>query len=851
MTGYESNARSEVYRYDALHNQLICVSCDASNAEAQGDATLAPDGLSLTNDGRVFFTTPDSLASRDNDEKQDVYEWEEQGFGNCKATGGCVSLISAGTSPFDSRLLSASANGTDVYFFTRDTLAPQDENGPAIKIYDARENGGFFVIPPRQPCQASDECHGPSSPTPPPPVIRTVAGSRGNSAPQKGSGRHRGKAIIATTVTGNTTATRPIASMDERLRMVKEKFTMSTRRVPTENLMSHRILAAMVALIFGLIATALLTATAQASEGIESFATSSSTSQAGAHPDLQTSFKLREPGVSEVAQNVIFNAPQGVFGNPNAVTRCTTNDFDLAQCPSSSQVGLITVYANYEGDPEYLLGTVPIYDVVPAASQTALFAFIAPILNIPIDIPVAVRTAGDYGLRFTVQGIPQLMPLSTADMTFWGFPAQESHDAQRFPKGSLTDPAGCAGAAGTTCLTHPTPAGIAAHPLTDNPTSCSGQDLVTTLGVQTYQDPEGLSESKSSYPAITGCEKQTFAPVLYASPTTEQTDSASGLDVELNDPQPLGFAVTPSAIRSAIVTLPPGLTINPDAADGQSDCTEAQANFGSEGPGDCPDNAKIGTFSIGTPALDGRLDGSVYIGEPKPGDQYRLFMMASGFGINAKLIGSVKPNPETGQVTVHIENLPQVPFDDFQLHLFSGERALMATPIACTVYTVSADFSPWDTVLPEQQSSQVFGLESGPHGSQCPGQIRPFNPSLVAGTSNSVAGAFSSFTLKLDREDGDQYLGKLNFTMPPGLSANLHGITYCPEADIAAAAQTPGRTEQADPSCPSSSEIGSSNVAAGPGSHPFHAVGKIYLAGPFKGRPPEPSRDHPRPRRAL
>ena len=193
---------------------------------------------------------------------------------------------------------------------------------------------------------------------------------------------------------------------------------------------------------------------------------------------------------------MIFNAPQGVFGNPNAVTRCTTNDFDLAQCPSSSQVGLITVYANYEGDPEYLLGTVPIYDVVPAADQTALFAFIAPILNIPIDIPVAVRTAGDYGLRFTVQGIPQLMPLSKADMTFWGFPAQESHDAQRFPKGSLTDPAGCAGAAGTGCLTHPTPAGIAVHPLTDNPTSCSGQDLVTTLEVQTYQDPEHLSESR-------------------------------------------------------------------------------------------------------------------------------------------------------------------------------------------------------------------------------------------------------------------------------------------------------------------------------------------------------------------
>ena len=114
--------------------------------------------------------------------------------------------------------------------------------------------------------------------------------------------------------------------------------------------------------------------------------------------------------------------------------------------------------------------------------------------------------------------------------------------------------------------------------------------------------------------------------------------------------------------------------------------------------------------------------------------------------------------------------------------------------------------------------------------------IRPWKQAPPAPT----AGAFSSFTLKLNREDGDQYLGKLNFTMPPGLTANLHGVTYCPEASIAAAATTLGRTEQADPSCPASSEIGSSNVAAGPGSHPFHAVGKIYMAGPFQGAPLSP-----------
>ena len=34
-----------------------------------------------------------------------------------------------------------------------------------------------------------------------------------------------------------------------------------------------------------------------------------------------------------------------------------------------------------------------------------------------------------------------------------------------------------------------------------------------------------------------------------------------------------------------------------------------------------------------------------------------------------------------------------------------------------------------------------------------------------------------------------------------------------------------------------SAQIGTTNVAAGPGSHPFHAVGRMYLAGPFKGAP--------------
>ena len=92
-----------------------------------------------------------------------------------------------------------------------------------------------------------------------------------------------------------------------------------------------------------------------------------------------------------------------------------------------------------------------------------------------------------------------------------------------------------------------------------------------------------------------------------------------------------------------------------------------------------------------TPALDAPLDGSLYIGEPQPGNQYRLFMIFDGFGIHAKLAADVHPDPLTGQLTVTMADLPQVPFEDFDLHLFASDRGLMATPTQCTLYGADVD----------------------------------------------------------------------------------------------------------------------------------------------------------------
>jgi hypothetical protein len=174
LTGFPTYEHTAIYRYAASSGDLDCASCSPNGAPAAFDTTLSPYGLNLTDDGRVFYATDQSLALRDTAETSDVYEWSE----------GDVDLITTGTYPIDSGLLSVSADGVDAYFFTRETLTPADKNGATMKIYDAREGGGFIVEPPPVPCQASDECHGPSTQSAPPPAIGTFKGEGGNARVQ-------------------------------------------------------------------------------------------------------------------------------------------------------------------------------------------------------------------------------------------------------------------------------------------------------------------------------------------------------------------------------------------------------------------------------------------------------------------------------------------------------------------------------------------------------------------------------------------------------------------------------------------------------------------------------------------
>jgi hypothetical protein len=179
LTGYDTAAHREIYRYDAPSEELACVSCSPTTEQATADASLPIQGLALSADGRVFFNSTEGLVDRDLNGREDAYEWEPQGSGpapvTCQTAGGCVDLISTGISPLNASLFGVSSDGTDAYFFTSDKLAQQDENGNTVKLYDARSFGGFSFLPAPVQCKASDECHGASSPAPPAPNIQTVA----------------------------------------------------------------------------------------------------------------------------------------------------------------------------------------------------------------------------------------------------------------------------------------------------------------------------------------------------------------------------------------------------------------------------------------------------------------------------------------------------------------------------------------------------------------------------------------------------------------------------------------------------------------------------------------------------
>ncbi|MET0557927.1 MAG: hypothetical protein ABW065_04570 [Solirubrobacterales bacterium] len=602
----------------------------------------------------------------------------------------------------------------------------------------------------------------------------------------------------------------------------------------SKGLIAARLLGVLLSLA---VLGSLLAATASAQpEGarIKQFVLDRSTSQAGGHPDIHLEFELGtriDPFIPDscfcnVAKDILGEFPAGFIGNPHAVPTCSAALFTQNQCPIDSQVGVSEPYVMLNDEGQLGVSPLPLYNLVPLPGQAGLIAFTAPIVNFPVYTILSARTGSDYGLNGEVKGVPSYLPLRVFNQTIWGVPPAPVHDELR---------AKSTGIPGQEKLGNPS--NSPEKPYLSNPTSCVGP-LTVRLTTTAYD--RGVHTATYPWSSTSGCDQLNFNPSQSLNPTTEAADSASGLDVDLKVPQS-DSPNTPSdsEIKGVTVTLPEGFSINSSAADGKTSCSDVQARFGTEEEAKCPEFSKVGTLSINSWALPGPIPGALYLGEPLPGNRYRVFITADGYATHVKIPGSAYPDPGTGQLTVKFENLPQSPLTEFTMHFFGSERGLMATPNKCGTYPVFSEFEPWANGLANQTSTQFFKITSGPNGQSCPGDKRPFAPGFKAAGASNGAGAHSPFTINITRKDGDQTLSTIGVHTPRGFTATLKGIPYCPDSVLDAIANSSysGIAELNNPKCPAASQVGTSVAGAGAGSKPLYAPGKVYLTGPYKGAP--------------
>jgi hypothetical protein len=596
---------------------------------------------------------------------------------------------------------------------------------------------------------------------------------------------------------------------------------------------------------------------------------------AGGHPFAASSAftmatHLAADGTAAGVENLrdlLTELPAGFIGNPEvAHPLCTVADVrettsTRVLCPESDAVGGVgtDLWA-------FRNNNSPLYRVVPEAGYVAAFAFKPADLSgdITIVIRVKVRSNGDYGVSAIApwppeEKISELLRVRYATLCGYG--------ARTTPGEHVPFFAGCR---------YPGTAGAFPTPFLTNQTRCSGVEPVTSVIVDSFQKPGAVNAegrpllfdpdwklSETTSPSITGCNHLSFEPSFEGRPTSAVADAPSGFDFDLRLPQngllePLGLAE--AHLRDSTVVLPQGMVVNPAAATGLAACSSAQVGLitpigaapihFSGLPAHCPDAAKLGTVAVDTPLLTKPLNGSVYLARQLDnpfGSLLALYIVVEDpeTGVIVKLAGKVTPDPLTGQLTASFDENPQLPFEALRLHVFEGPRASLRTPSTCGVKSTLAEFTPWSAPEsgPPAELTDSFETSLAPGGGHCPASAaeEPNAPRFSAGTISPRAGSYSPFVLRLARDDGSQEINGLNVTLPPGLSGRLAGVAKCSEAQIARAQARSrpgeGATEQADPSCPASSEVGGVEVTAGAGPDPFHANGRVYLAGPYKGAP--------------
>jgi hypothetical protein len=602
--------------------------------------------------------------------------------------------------------------------------------------------------------------------------------------------------------------------------------------------------------------------------------------QAAGHPYALTTsvrFSSEEVGGQTVVggdlKDVVINLPPGLVANPQVATHCSGQ---MEHCPTDSQLGVFTL--RFAAGEQQLSASGAIVNMTPPAGQPSELGLEVPLLGRVLLTGHLVYTPQGYSLAIVGHGLPvpslggefPSLHLLGMETTLWGVPADPSHDFQRgetcysLGKG---DNLNCSGGGLSS--------GEEAEPFLTMPGVCSAAGLTTVAWADSWEHPGAYVGARSTLPAMAYCDRLPFHPEIAVRPESSSADGVVGVSVSVKVPQVEGSTalVATPPLRSATITLPQGLSINPSVGDGLQACAArgpgginiptglnasgealrpGEVGPGEEippeglgpeehvlAPGHCPEASTVGTAEAITPLLPYPIEGRVYLAAPgcggpsqRPcseedavdGNLYRLYVELGGWGsersqgVLIKLAAIVQVNPATGQLTVRLAEAPQLQISQLSLRMFGGSRALLANPSTCGPAATTGDLEPWSAPYTPNAAPnsyyEVTGCEAGQN----------LFPKVIAGSVSALAGAFSPFTFTVTRGEREPYLSQMQLHAPAGLSAMLSSVPMCEEA-----LASTGR-------CAEGSRIGSSMVGVGSGS-PLQMAGAVYLTGPYEGAP--------------
>ncbi len=373
-----------------------------------------------------------------------------------------------------------------------------------------------------------------------------------------------------------------------------------------------------------------------------------------------------------------------------------------------------------------------------------------------------------------------------------------------------------------------------------NPSNCGGPGPLTTTG-WSGESYEGAKFS-TSYTVPIGTEGcnglppfalAPFAPTFSLAPETTQSDKPDGVTTELvlpHNPNPteLGSA----QLQTASVLLPEGMTLNPSAAHGLEACTPKQIGIHTREPVSCPAGSKVAAATFNVPGLPaGSLTGALYLGGPEGGGAITgppftvyLDVESARYGISVRLQGQVVPNETTGRLSVVFSENPEQPFSDLILNFTTGPLAPVANPLVCGPVTATTSLAPFTGQPAATPSSLPFTVDSNGSGGTCASPL-PFSLGQSTASNPTTGGAQTSFTLNLERADGQQYLSQLATTLPAGLVGLIPSVPLC------------GEPQAANGECPFASQIGTAVTQVGAGPTPVQFSGPVFLTGPVGSAP--------------